>query len=636
MQEEKVEHPEHLKGLNDRQKEAVLHTEGPLLIVAGAGAGKTKTITHRIAHLISKGVSAHAILAVTFTNKAAGEMRDRVHALLKGQTGGSPLVATFHSLGVRVLREFHTEAKLSRSFVIWDRDDSSRALKRILESAGTDMTPRSVLSAISRQKGDGISYSEYAIAAANFRQRTIAKAWEQYEKALAENAALDFDDLLLCTLDLLKKSDRVRALLQNRWRYITIDEYQDTNASQYEIARLLAGDSRNLCVVGDIDQNIYSWRGADIEHLLSFERAFPGTKVILLEQNYRSTRTILKAANEIIEKNARRVPKNLFTDNPAGEPIIFYGARNEIDEAWFIANSCTQLIEDGTAPGSIAVLYRENFQSRAIEEALLAAQVPYRVLGVRFFERKEVKDLLSYLRAAQNTKSQADLSRIIASPPRGIGKTTLEKMLSGEEDKLAGAAKAKVAAFRQTLMHIKAAIETLPASEAVRFAAEESGMERSMKENDEGKERLDNIRELVNLAVRFDEELPPTGIERLLEEAALQTDQDELKDARNAISLMTVHASKGLEFDAVFVTGLEQGLFPSIRESDTTRDPEEERRLFYVALTRAKKRVFLTCASERLRWGSREYTLPSEFLGDIDPRLVSRMTLGGDREDIIT
>jgi DNA helicase-2/ATP-dependent DNA helicase PcrA len=618
----------YLDGLNEQQKEAVLHTEGPLLIVAGAGAGKTKTITHRIAHLIEQGVKPRAILAVTFTNKAAGEMRERVHSLLP-EGIGTPLVATFHSLGVRLLREFHAEAKLPRGFTIWDRDDSVRAIKRILERMDIgEWTPRNILSAISRQKGDGVSPADFEQKANSFRQKAVAQVWRAYEEILNAEGALDFDDLLARTLTLLQKDARVLSLLQNRWQYITIDEYQDTNAAQYEIARLLAGEARNLCVVGDIDQNIYSWRGADIAHLLSFEKSFPGTKVVTLEQNYRSTRTILTAANAVIAKNVKRLEKNLFTDNPTGEPVVLYGGRNEIDEAWFIAQTAARLIEDGTPAGEIAVLYRENFQSRALEEAMLAFGVSYRVLGTRFFERKEVKDTLSYLRAAMNPKGSADIVRIIGTPPRGIGKTTLDKLLAGEEDKLPAAARAKIEKFRETLTKINHAITTLPASDAVRYCAEASGIEAMHKEDtEEGEERLNNIRELVNLAVRYDDAAPPEGIERLLEEAALQSDQDELVEKRAAVSLMTVHASKGLEFDAVFVTGLEQGLFPSIRDlpaqAGDTRDTEEERRLFYVAVTRARKLLFLTYAGQRMKYGSREFTLPSEFLEDIDQRLMT-------------
>jgi len=617
-----VNHLNYLDNLNEQQKEAVLQSEGPLLIVAGAGAGKTKTITHRIAHLIEKGVPARSILAVTFTNKAAGEMRERVHGLLP-EGVGVPLVATFHSLGVRLLREFHAEAGLARGFSIWDRDDSTRAIKRVLERLDIgEWTPRAILSAISRQKGDGVSPQEYEQKATSFRQKAVAQVWRAYEEILRQEDALDFDDLLARALVLLQKNSRVLSLLQNRWRYITIDEYQDTNAAQYEIARLLAGESRNLCVVGDIDQNIYSWRGADIAHLMAFEKNFPGAKVVTLEQNYRSTRTILAAANAVIAKNVKRLEKNLFTDNPTGEPVVVYGGRNEIDEAWFIAQSAARLIEEGTPADEIAVLYRENFQSRALEEAMLAFGVPYRVLGTRFFERKEVKDTLSYLRAAMNPKGSADIARIIGTPPRGIGKTTLDKIIAGEEDKLPAAAKAKIGKFRETLAAINHAITTLPASEAVRFAAEASGLEAMHQEDkDEGEERLNNIRELVNLAVRYDDATPPEGIERLLEEAALQSDQDELAEKRSELSLMTVHASKGLECDAVFVTGLEQGLFPSIR--DDARDSEEERRLFYVAVTRARKLLFLTYAAQRMKYGSREFTMPSEFLEDIDTRLMT-------------
>ncbi|MBI5644683.1 UvrD-helicase domain-containing protein [Candidatus Kaiserbacteria bacterium] len=621
----------YLEGLNDRQKEAVLHTEGPLLIIAGAGAGKTKTITHRIAHLIERGIAPHEILAVTFTNKAAGEMHDRIRTLVAGGKG-MPLVATFHALGVRILREFHREAQLPRSFTIWDRDDSVRSIKAALEKLDIkEWPPRNILATISREKGDGVSRHEYAERARTFRERAVSQAWDMYEKALREEDALDFDDLLFRTLQVLTSSHEVRARLQNRWRYITIDEYQDTNRAQYEIARILAGETRNICVVGDIDQNIYSWRGADIAHLMGFEDAFSGTKVVLLEQNYRSTRTILTAANTVIEKNKRRKPKILFTENGTGESIGLYAAINEIDEAWFVAQVAREMIEGGTRAGEIALLYRENFQSRVLEEAMLSHDVPYQVLGVRFFERKEVKDTLSYLRAALNPKSRVDLLRIAGVPPRGIGKVTLEKMLDGKEIELPKAAAAKVAAFRNALLHIKKGIETLPPSEAVAYVLEASGMQKHYHGTDEGRERLDNIREFVNFATRYDFEAPSVGIEKLLEEAALQSDQDELDEKRDAVSLMTIHASKGLEFDAVFVTGLEQGLFPSIREDNPPaggRDPEEERRLFYVALTRARKRLFLSWSGDRMRYGSRERTLPSEFLDDIDERLVSRIRPG--------
>jgi len=613
----------YLEGLNTAQKEAVLHINGPLLIVAGAGAGKTKTIVHRIAHLIEEGIPASSILAVTFTNKAAGEMRDRVRNLLQGKAGGLPLVATFHSLGVRLLREFHEEVGVPRSFSIWDRDDSLRAVKAELKRLDTEeWTPRQMLGAISRERGGGKSLGEYRERASTRLERAVAQIWERYEQALSAEDSLDFDDLLVRTLSLVRESPKTLSLLQNRWRYLIVDEYQDTSSVQYELMKLLSGERGNMCVVGDLDQCIYTWRQAEIENLLSFERLFPDVKVVRLEQNYRSTRTIIAAANAVIEKNTNRIPKTLFSENETGEPITMHGALDERYEAWFVAERAALLIERGVPPQEIAVLYRENSQSRVLEEALLHAGLPYRVLGTRFFERKEVKDVLSYLRAAQNPKGKSDLARIIGVPPRGIGKVTLEKMSLGQP---LGAASAKVAAFQATIAAIRHAVNTLPASEAVRFCIEASGIQKMYSgKTEEDAERLGNVRELANLAAKYESDEPPTGIERLLEEAALQSEQDELDLQRDkgGISLMTVHAAKGLEFDAVFVVGLEQGLFPSTR-NDESRDPEEERRLFYVALTRARKHLFLSYAYERTKYGTRESTMPSEFLSDIDTRLLA-------------
>ncbi len=633
---------DYLADLNEKQREAALHREGPLLIIAGAGAGKTKTITHRIAHLIQEGVAPRHILAVTFTNKAAGEMRERVRSLLSTTPRGAqgePLVATFHSLAVRLLREFHQEAGVPRSFTIWDRDDSLRALKRVHESLDIESAPRRSLAVISREKGSGRPLQEFAAGAQGMRAQMLAQIWERYEKALREEDALDFDDLLLRALSLLRESERVRSLLENRWHHVTIDEYQDTNSTQYEIARILAGQKRNICVVGDTDQCIYTWRQARLENLLEFENDFPGTKVVLLEQNYRSTRTILSAANAVIEKNRRRKPKNLYTDRHTGEPLTIYEAEHEVDEAYFVGTMATQLMEQGTGAKEIAILYRENFQSRVLEEAMLRLDVPYRVLGTRFLERKEVKDVLAYLRAAQNPKARSDMARAASVPPRGIGKITLEKIMGGKESELSPAIARKVSVFRDSLAKIKHGIEILPASEAVVLAIEVSRMEDMYKGSDDGRERIENMRELVNFAAKFDTEEPPIGIERLLEEAALQSDQDQLEEGADAVSLMTVHASKGLEFDAVFITGLEQGLFPAERADSADRDPEEERRLFYVALTRARERLFLSHARARMKYGAREYAVASEFLDDIDARLVQHVerkrSLIGDGEEII-
>jgi len=614
----------YLEGLNIAQKEAVLRTEGPLLIVAGAGAGKTKTITHRIAHLIASGVNPRAILAVTFTNKAAGEMRSRVVGLIGGE-GPTPYITTFHALGARLLREFADEAGIPRSFTVWDRDDSSRAVKKALVEAGLEnMTPRKVLSAISRQKGDGRTAEEYAATAKSIYESSIAEAWRAYDRIREKEGALDFSDLLSRTVTLLNKRSDVVEKLRRRWTHLTIDEYQDTNKAQFDIARLLAGEACNICAVGDLDQNVYSWNGADITNLLSFEKVFTGTNVVLLEENYRSTQTILTAANGVIEKNARRIPKRLFTSNPTGEAIQLFAGESERDEAFFIAREARSLLNSGVRASEIAILFRQNFQSRGLEEAFISLGIPYRVLGVRFFERAEVKDILSYLRAARNPQNMTDFSRAAGVPTRGIGKQTLEKVAAGNEASLSAAARNKVQAFRVILSRIKAAIETKHASAAVAFTLKESGLEASLQDSDEDKERLGNIFELVAHSARYDDLPPPEGISQLLEDAALMSDQDNLAEPREAVALMTIHASKGLEFDAVFVTGLEEGLFPSIREDEAaTRDPEEERRLFYVALTRARKHLYLTLAASRARYGSRESAPPSSFLDDIDSRLIT-------------
>ncbi|HEY4519694.1 MAG TPA: UvrD-helicase domain-containing protein [Candidatus Paceibacterota bacterium] len=634
----------HTESLNKAQKEAVLHTEGALLIVAGAGAGKTKTLTHRIANLVALGVKPTSILAVTFTNKAAGEMRERVFTLLSSAGGqqnmGVPLVTTFHSLCVRILREFALEANIPKRFVIWDRDDSVRAMKAILKGMDLEWNPSGVLEMLSRQRGNGVKKSVFAEQSHSHKEKTLLHVWELYDKALSNGGALDFDDLLIRALSLLKDNTTVRQLLQSRWNYIHVDEYQDTNRVQYELVRLLGEKHGNVCAVGDVDQCIYTWRNATIENLLSFERVFPNTKTVLLEQNYRSTRTILTAANGVIEKNKNRVPKNLYTENGTGDPIGLFAGHNEDDEAAFVASKTLLEIQKGVAPSHIAVLYRNNFQSRALEEAFLSRTIPYKVLGVRFFERREVKDLLSYIRAALNQKSRGDIERIIGVPTRGIGKQTLAKMFAGEE--MSGASGEKVRAFLALLERIRFACETLPASEAMRYTLEESGLlgfyskESGTHTREEARERLLNIHELLNLSARHDSENPPEGLDRVLEEAALASEQDELKEGANAVSLMTVHASKGLEFETVFVTGLEQGLFPYVRgtETEKDRDPEEERRLLYVALTRAKKKLFLSYADSRARYGTRESTTPSEFLLDIDPRLVEHATYESEESTI--
>jgi DNA helicase-2/ATP-dependent DNA helicase PcrA len=627
---------EYLRELNERQKEAVLKTDGPLLVLAGAGSGKTKTITHRIVHLIHQGIAPNQVLAVTFTNKAAKEMRERALDLIRtfppsgrALMDSTPVITTFHSFGVRLLREWHEAAGLKRHFTILDRADSKKIVRESLEKAGynpKEFEPGRMLAIISRAKGDALSRADFTDQASSYPDRVASEVWEHYEERLRADGALDFDDLLLRTLRLMESNSAMRQTIQERFRYIHIDEYQDTNKVQYELARLLAAKHQNLCSVGDIDQSIYSWRGADIQNVLQFERHFPKAKVILLEENYRSTKTIVAASNQVIAKNHNRVEKTVFTNNQAGEKITVFSGFSGSDEADYIARKASGLIEEGAAPSDIAVLFRTNFQSRALEEAFLNLDIPYQVLGVKFFERKEVKDVLSYLRLALNPGSGADLARVINTPARGIGKVTVLKILEGKRTELKGTTLSKVEAFDQMMMDIADEARTKKVSETLKFIIARTGMELNLKKGgtEEDLERLENLRELVSLATRYDELDPEAAVEALLEDAALQSDQDELKkkEEKDAVRLMTVHAAKGLEFPYVFVTGLEEGLFPHERLDNKGVDHEEERRLFYVALTRAGKKLWLTYAQSRMIFGSSRVNIPSSFLSDLDTELV--------------
>src|SRR3989344_2544340 len=451
----------YLESLNPNQREAVLVKEGPVLIIAGAGAGKTKTITNRVLHLIKSGVEPEKILAITFTNKAAKEMKDRVTKLLMDEpTLNRPVpfdtgfgqktawVGTFHSLGVKILRENFKSLNISANFSIFDRGDSIRSIKEAMKNRGVDpksLEPGKILSAISREKSNMVTAGDFlAREERNYFRQIVATVWQEYEKILAEEKALDFDDLLLKSSLILKKDAVVRDHYQNTWQYIHVDEYQDTNVVQYQITKLLAEKNRNLCVVGDVDQNIYSWRGADIKNILNFEKDYPEAKVVVLEENYRSTKTILTVANRIIEKNKLRVEKHLFTKNADGEKIGMFVSYDETEEAGFVASKTRDLITSGISPKEIAVLYRANFQSRALEEAFLNLKLPYQVVGTRFFERKEVKDAISYIKAAVSPDSFADWKRIANVPPRGIGKVTLAKIANGHEASLPPSAKKSI------------------------------------------------------------------------------------------------------------------------------------------------------------------------------------------------
>ncbi len=636
-----------LHGLNDAQKLAVTHVDGPLLIIAGAGTGKTRTITERIVQLIRTGVAPDEILAITFTNKAAKEMRERVldllakdpsinrpvDALATGMT--RPFMSTFHSLGVSLLREFSHVIGLHRHFTIYDRTESMRAVKEIIIELGYDpktYEPRQILSIISRTKGDGHSY-EHLVRDPHNPWKTLAGAvMRLYDLKLSKEHALDFDDLLSKTAHLLLTHPEVREILHRRWRYIHIDEYQDTNAIQFQIAQLLTGPGNNICAVGDTDQLIYSWRGAQLENLLSFEKEFPNTTVIVLEENYRSTQRILDAANAVIAKNAKRKEKQLFTKNVEGAHITLHQSYTGDDEARYVAESMRTLIEEGTAASEIAVLYRANFLSRALEDACLRHDVPYQVLGTRFFERQEVKDVISYVRAAQNTIAPGDYSRAASTPPRGIGKTTLAKVLMADHASLTPALRMKVEGFESLLGRIRHACTTLKPSDVITFVIQESGLDMHYKKDTDGEERIQNMRELVTLATKYDNESLPEGIMHFLDDAALAADQDSLEATQSTVKLMTIHAAKGLEFEHVFLVGLEQGVFPS-DHGDEHRDEEEERRLMYVAITRARKVLHLSYAMMRTIYGQTHVTVPSEFISDIpEEHIYSDERSSGSRE----
>ncbi len=639
----------HLEGLNPMQKEAASHINGPLLIVAGAGAGKTKTITHRIVNLIKNGVAPEKILAVTFTNKAAKEMREKVLKEIEKNSQGYeeqnniPFVSTFHSLGVYIIKENAKLLGLTKYFTILDDSDTNTLIKDAIKEINLDpkqYEPRKIKNIISREKGKFTKLENYEERAENtndFLAKIVAQVWKIYESKKTKENSLDFDDLLLKSVKLLKENEDIKTMYQDRWQYIHIDEYQDTNEVQYLMTRLLSEKNKNICVVGDADQNIYSWRGANLKNILSFEKDYKDAKIVLLEENYRSTQNILEAANEVIKKNKYRPDKNLFTKNKTGEKISLYEALDETDEADFVATKILEILDKNETNLSnlneIAILYRANFQSRVLEEALLRYNISYQVLGIKFFERKEIKDTLAYLRAALNPESLSDIKRIINFPARGIGKTTLLKLFSGEKANLPIKMQLKINNFYETLEEIKNVIEKQKTSDVIKFVVKKSGIEAELGSGtDEDLERLENIKELATLALKYDNLENGTGVEKLLEDASLASDQDSImlnsenKKQKDGVKLMTVHAAKGLEFKYVFITGLEDGLFPHSKMGDTKsgEDAEEERRLFYVALTRAREKVFLSFANFRTIFGSRQINAPSEFLSDIPADILEK------------
>ena len=613
-------------GLNDRQKEAVETLEGPVLILAGAGSGKTRTLTHRIANLIQHGVRPSHILAVTFTNKAANEMRERLARLLGEVTTRSfmPYMGTFHGIAVRILRQEADVIGLDRNFVIYDTDDQVSLIRRVMKelklSDDKSLKPKSIQSIISSEKNQGNGPEEYAASVFYPNQKKIAQIFEKYEIEKARAGALDFDDLLLKELELLRNYPEVRKKWQKRFEHILIDEYQDTNMIQYNIVKLLVNEKRNICVVGDDWQSIYSWRGADFTNILNFERDFPGAKVIKLEQNYRSTGNILEASQKIINENKMRTDKTLFTEGEKGEPVDIESLRDEAEEANFVALKILSLKKKYPDFSDFAVLYRTNAQSYAFEKAFINMQIPYKIVGgVRFYDRKEVKDVLAILRLVVNQRDKVSLTRVVTNVLSGVGEASLVKILDGV-DKVKGS---------QPLFEIEV-------NEIVKTARARNGINRlinflrDIKDEmpseiiskiisyfdfktltDDGtpssEDRMRNLEVLVSNAVVYE------NLEEFLADASLMSSADE-SVAKNSVTLMTLHAAKGLEFPVVFIVGMEEGLFPGMRSSENEADLEEERRLAYVGITRAMRKLFLTYAASRFSFGNRNYNMPSRFL----------------------
>jgi len=628
-----------LEGLNERQKEAVMATRGQLLIVAGAGSGKTKTITHRIAYLINQGVRPDKILAVTFTNKAAGEMKERVYKLLKEEQmhideRPMPFIGTFHALGAFILRNHGSEIGIPKRFSILDEEDVRSLIKDLIREFELDpdvFTHARVRGSIHHLKNELMTADIFAREhEQNPYQMTLSNLYTAYDMRLSKIKGVDFDDLILKPVMLFESSESVRAFYKERWSHIHVDEYQDTNRAQYALSRYLASHG-NIAVVGDVDQAIYSWRGADSRNMLQFELDWPEAKVILLEDNYRSTKTILEVANAVIVNNKERKEKTLRSTKGDGEPLTMAVLENEKQEAAFIVEYIKFLSESGIPRGEIAVLFRTNAQSRAIEEAFLKNKIPYRLIaGVKFYERKEIKDVLGYLKYALNENDIISQKRILNTPARGIGKVSMLKYLGKKE--LGPKEKEKIAAFESIITKLRTNMQTKSSSEVIKALLKDAGFEKSHKENKLDEDKWENIKELVSVATKFDEQSPPEGIETLLTEAALATQETEVEDKNSQVVLLTAHAAKGLEFDAVIIAGMEEGLFPHSL-SQTPSELEEERRLFYVALTRAREKIALTLAERRTVFGEVSFNDPSRFLSEIPKDLATGVDLTTRNDD---
>ncbi len=639
-----------LAGLNPQQAQAVTHPEGPVLVVAGAGSGKTRVLTHRIAYLVQKrGVRPYNILAITFTNRAAAEMRERVEGLIGGTRG--MWVLTFHAACGRILRRDAERLGYRSNFTIYDDADQVRVVKSCLETLDRDpkrFPPRGIHSRISAEKNRLVDAAGFREQAGTFYDEIVADVFELYERRLHEANAMDFDDLLVKTVELLEGYPEARAEWQDRFRHLLVDEYQDTNHAQYRFIQAIGERTRNVFVVGDSDQSVYSWRGADIQNILGFEKDFPDAETIRLEQNYRSTQTILDAANAVIEHNEGRLEKHLWSDLGRGEPVRVIEVDDEHSEARLVAGRISQMLENGSAAREVAVFYRTNAQSRVLEDLLVRMSIPYQVIGgPRFYERAEIKDAMAYLQLLDNLANEVALRRIINTPKRGIGSTTVEKIATlastagtsmwetiatMEPGTLPTAAERALFGFRGLIDDLRERVADCGVGDAAEAVIERSGMVEAFEAERtvESQGRVENLQELVGVAREYTAQSEDPSLTGFLQEVSLVADADSVElDERGKVTLMTLHNAKGLEFENVFVTGMEQNLFPHARSIEEN-NLEEERRLFYVAITRARQRLTLAYARQRTIFGNRGYALPSQFLDEIPADLTRRERAGGE------
>ena len=633
-----------LKGLNDEQREAVLHTEGPLLILAGAGSGKTRVLTHRIAYLINeKGVYPSEILAFTFTNKAAKEMKERI-ARLVGEESRDMWVGTFHSTCVRILRRDIEKLGFDKNFIIFDSDDQQRVLKDCLKELNLNeknYPPRSVQEMIGKAKDELIEPQTYSKMYANdYRLSKVAAVYELYQKKLRQNNALDFDDIIVFTIKLFLDNPPVLDYYQRKFRYVLVDEYQDTNTAQYSLISLLAQGYRNLCVVGDDDQSIYGWRGANIRNILDFEKEFKGCRVVKLEQNYRSTQVILDAANHVIKNNVGRKNKKLWTEKSGGKGIVAYEGDNEHEEARFVADEIKRMkLYENRQYKDMAILYRINAQSRVLEDMLLRENIPYTIFaGLSFYKRKEIKDITAYLRVIHNPSNNIDLKRIINVPKRGIGDTTVEKaedlankrgcsifaiISSASEIPELQRAAPRLESFVSLINRLQAMSGSIQVSDLIHEIIEQTGIIRELEgeATAEAESRTENIKEFISLALEYEKREDANGLAGFLEGITLVSDVDSMDEEKDSVILMTLHSAKGLEFPVVFLVGLEEGIFPGFRSAADENELEEERRLCYVGITRAKEKLYLTHTYCRTLFGNTSYNKVSRFVGEIPREL---------------